>query len=193
MAVFTVYPLMKRFTFFAHFGVGCGLALAPLGGYVGMVNQWPEGGPIWLLSIFTLFWVAGFDILYAIDDLEFDRREGLNSVPSRFGEKAAREAAKTLHYACIGILLGMAVMLLPGVVSVEANVFERSAEAMRRGFDSPSGWRHLLLFVSSLPAVVLLVLQQKFSNSLEPGSVFFKVNAWTGVAVFVLVLAGAWQ
>jgi 4-hydroxybenzoate polyprenyltransferase len=83
LAVFIIYPTMKRYTPLAHFGVGLGLAMGPLGGWFAISPSFHDLSAPALLALFTLFWVAGFDIIYATLDEEFDRRESLYSFPAR--------------------------------------------------------------------------------------------------------------
>ena len=82
--VFALYPLLKRVTPLCHFGVGAALALSPLGGYLAVVPDLGaalrEAGP---LALFTLGWVAGFDLIYATLDVDFDRANGVHSLPAR--------------------------------------------------------------------------------------------------------------
>ncbi len=164
LIVFVAYPLMKRFTAAAHFGVGLGLALAPLGGYLGMGAAMPQGSDIWWLAGFTLCWVAGFDILYATMDEAFDLKEGLHSIPAAYGSAAAQDASLVLH-ALAGIcLVGLGL--------------ER--------FASAAPWHWLAL----CPGLALLAAEQKFGYSLEMGAPFFKINAWIGVAAALYVAVG---
>ncbi len=97
LAVFVFYPYMKRFTPLAHLGVGLGLAVAPLGAWMAVRQSFDGCGPALLLGAFTLFWVAGFDIIYATQDIDFDRAEGLHSLPSRFGRDTALRIAALFH------------------------------------------------------------------------------------------------
>jgi 4-hydroxybenzoate polyprenyltransferase len=163
-AVFILYPLMKRFTWASHFGVGAGLALAPLGAYVGLAGSLPESSAPWWLAGFTLCWVSGFDVLYATLDEAFDRKEGLYSIPSKFGSLVAQDVGLVLH--------GLALLCL--------------AALRWRAFSDSSAW----IWLALAPAAVLLFLEQRYGYSLEQNSPFFKVNAWIGVAVLFYVLAG---
>jgi 4-hydroxybenzoate polyprenyltransferase len=105
--VFIVYPYLKRFTALAHFGVGLADALAPLGGWVAVTQGIrPIAGGLGLAA-FTLFWVTGFDIIYSTMDEDFDREEGLHSLPSRLGADRALQVSRILHilaFICLGIL-----------------------------------------------------------------------------------------
>ena len=165
IAVFCFYPLMKRFTWACHFGVGLGLALAPVGGAFGYHPAWPLNPAVWWLGAFTFCWVSGFDVLYALLDEDFDRKEGIYSVPSRFSASTALDLGLMLH--------GAALLCLAALVH---HYF-----APRLG---PLAW------VAMGPAACLLMLEQRFGYSLEPGSQFFVINAWVGVAVSFGVLVG---
>lgn len=163
LIVFAAYPLMKRFTWAAHFGVGLGLALAPLGGALGYLPQLPPAqGPLWLAA-FTFCWVSGFDVLYATLDEDFDRKEGLFSIPSKFGKSTAQDMGLVLHGLALLCLAGLAQEVL---VPMAGN----------------------LVWLAMLPAAVLLLLEQRFGYDLELGSPFFTINAWIGVAVAAAVL-----
>ena len=91
------YPYLKRVTPLAHFGVGLALALAPLGAHVAVTGTLKGAAPVLLLALFTLLWVAGFDILYACQDLAFDRAQGLRSIPARYGVPASLTISRGLH------------------------------------------------------------------------------------------------
>jgi 4-hydroxybenzoate polyprenyltransferase len=104
LAIFALYPYMKRFTALCHLGVGAGLAMAPLGGYLAAAKAWPLSAPAWLLAAFTFLWVSGFDIIYAQADVDFDRRSGVHSLPVRLGGLALRVSA-ALHLGAMIVLL----------------------------------------------------------------------------------------
>ncbi len=162
LAVFVLYPFLKRFTPWAHFGVGLSLALGPLGGYFAInpvidSHIWPV---LWLF-LFTWCWVAGFDIIYATYDEEFDKKEGLFSFPSVFGKK------KALRYS--GIIHVLAFVLLCGVYG---SAFYGSIVVA------------VLLAVSGY----LLYLEQNKAEDIELA--FFKINAVLGFVVFAFVFTG---
>ncbi len=89
------YSLTKRFTSFCHIILGVALAFSPLGGWVAV--QGSLAGYPWALSAGVLFWVAGFDTVYACLDAEFDRKAGLHSMPSLMGERNAFRLAALFH------------------------------------------------------------------------------------------------
>lgn len=96
------YSLTKRFTALCHFFLGLGLALAPLGAWLaatGIFHYVPV-----LISVAVLFWVAGFDILYALQDEEFDKANSLKSIPAALGRKGAMRLSSWLHLVCFSAL-----------------------------------------------------------------------------------------
>jgi 4-hydroxybenzoate polyprenyltransferase len=133
------YPLAKRFTWGVHFLLGAVDALAPLGAWLAVTGrfQWPA----LILFLAVTLWVAGFDILYALMDYDFDVREGIRSIPARFGTQAGRRLPLVLHGIMLVLLawLGLAVNAHPlywcglaaGIVLVSYEVFLIS----RRGGD----------------------------------------------------------
>jgi 4-hydroxybenzoate polyprenyltransferase len=108
VALFVVlgYSLTKRFTAFCHLVLGLGLSLAPIGAYIAVTNEFALA-PI-LLGCAVLFWVSGFDIIYALQDDEFDKSQNLNSIPVFLGRKNALLFSRSLHiiaFICIVAVL----------------------------------------------------------------------------------------
>lgn len=102
------YSYTKRFTRWSHLVLGVGLAIAPVGGYLAITGAWSN--PWWMLialAAAVAAWVGGFDILYALQDAEFDREQGLHSIPAALGESAALLLARTLHVVTV-LALAMA-------------------------------------------------------------------------------------
>jgi 4-hydroxybenzoate polyprenyltransferase len=102
VAVLAVYSLTKRFTWASHFVLGLALSAAPLGAWIAVRGTFDWRAVPLALAVF--FWLPGFDILYALQDVEFDRKEGLFSVPARFGVKRALLLARLLHLLSWGFL-----------------------------------------------------------------------------------------
>jgi 4-hydroxybenzoate polyprenyltransferase len=163
LLVFLIYPTMKRFTPLAHFGVGMGLAMGPLGGWFAVSPSFEDLLTPALLSLYTLLWVAGFDIIYATLDEEFDRKESLYSFPSRFGRERALRYSAILHVAAFCVL---AVLFWQSTLSLLALP---------------------LLLLTGL----LLYLEQKKAEDVQLA--FFKINAIAGFAVLTMVLVGVWS
>lgn len=105
----TGYSYLKRWTWLCHFGLGFTDAIAPAGGWLAVRPEFSL--PMILLAAAVGIWIAGFDIIYACQDYEFDRANGLHSVPARFGIPAALTIAKVCHVAMIGLLLGVGITL----------------------------------------------------------------------------------
>lgn len=106
---FVIYPYTKRFTWFSHFILGLCLGLAPVGAWIAVTNTL-SFEPL-LIGLAVLFWVSGFDIFYAIQDIEFDRKHGLFSIPARFGIRKSLTLIKILHAASITILILLGIRL----------------------------------------------------------------------------------
>ena len=162
LIIFSVYPMMKRFTPLAHFGVGLGLAMGPLGGWFAMSPSFDHLIAPALLSLFTLLWVAGFDIIYSTLDEEFDRKESLYSFPSRFGRERALRYSAYLHGAAFLLLI---ILFFYSILSLLA--------------------LPLLLLTG-----YLLYLEQTKADNVELA--FFKINAVAGFVVFAMVAVGIW-
>lgn len=161
IALIWFYSLTKRFTFAAHLFLGLALGIAPLGAWLAVTGEFALF-PI-LLGIGVMGWVAGFDILYACQDLDFDRSAGLHSVPSHWGADRARWISRALHAVTI-VLWGVAFreVGLPVAASVgSAVVFVLL------------GYEHWLTRSGDLSRI---------------DKAFFEVNSWVGLAVLAVVL-----
>ena len=108
--LFVVYPYLKRVTWLCHVWLGASLGLAPVGAWVALTGELPW--PAWALGAAVLLWVAGFDLFYSLFDLEHDRREGLHSWATRFGEAGVFTGAR-LHHLGTVVLLAVAGLGLP--------------------------------------------------------------------------------
>lgn len=105
------YPLFKRFTVLCHLYLGSALALSPLAAALAVRPEAVTAQPsLWLLSAMVLAWVAGFDVLYALQDVEVDERDGLHSVPARFGVGRALVVSRLLHAAAVACLVTAAIV-----------------------------------------------------------------------------------
>jgi 4-hydroxybenzoate polyprenyltransferase len=112
-AAVVVYPFVKRWTWGVHFFLGAVDALAPLGAWIAVTGRFEIGA--WLLFAAVTVWVAGFDILYALMDHDFDVAEGVRSIPARFGAGVGLRAPQYLHGLLVVALawLGLAVHAAP--------------------------------------------------------------------------------
>ncbi len=106
LAIMFWYSLAKRFTNYTQLFLGLALAVAPVGGWLAVGGG--AGWPPWLLGLATGVWVAGFDILYACEDLEFDRSQGLRSIPNRFGIARSLWISRACHVVTVGALFALA-------------------------------------------------------------------------------------
>ena len=117
------YSYTKRFTRWSHLVLGVGLSIAPVGSYLAITGHWSN--PWWMLialAIAVATWVGGFDILYALQDVSFDRENGLYSVPATFGEANALGIARALHLTTVaalalaGVGAGAGILYFAGVL-----------------------------------------------------------------------------
>lgn len=100
------YSYTKRFTWLSHFILGFTDGLAPMGAWVAVRGSLfaPADWPAWLLLAAVTLWIGGFDLIYACQDVEFDRTAGLHAIPARFGIAAALRLARLCHAAVVGLL-----------------------------------------------------------------------------------------
>jgi 4-hydroxybenzoate polyprenyltransferase len=122
LASILLYSLTKRWTQFSHIVLGWCLSIAPTGAWIAVRGQIDSPVPL-LLSLVVLLWTAGFDVLYACQDYEFDRTEGLHSIPARFGIARALWISRGLHAAAFLALIwlyfatGLGVLAVVGVAA----------------------------------------------------------------------------
>jgi 4-hydroxybenzoate polyprenyltransferase len=102
VALFVVYPYLKRVTWLCHLWLGVCLGLAPVGAWLAVAGSAPWEG--WAMGVAVAAWVAGFDLFYALLDADHDRVAGLHSWPTRFGAAAVRRDARLLHAAAVALL-----------------------------------------------------------------------------------------
>jgi 4-hydroxybenzoate polyprenyltransferase len=103
VAGFVIYPYLKRFTWTSHLWLGAVDGLAPVGAWVAIRGDLPWQA--WALGVAVAAWVAGFDLFYSLFDVEFDRREGLHSWVTRFGERGTFLGARALHVLTVAALV----------------------------------------------------------------------------------------
>jgi 4-hydroxybenzoate polyprenyltransferase len=112
VAGFLVYPYLKRFTWTSHLWLGAVDGLAPVGAWVAITGELPWQA--WALGAAVALWVAGFDLFYSLFDAEFDRREGLHSWTTRFGERGTFAGARALHLLTVAALVAAGLGLEVG-------------------------------------------------------------------------------
>ena len=113
VALFVIYPYLKRVTWLCHLWLGASLGLAPVGAWVAVTGELPWQA--WTLGGAVLLWVAGFDLFYSLFDLEHDRAEGLHSWAVRFGERAVFAGARAMHVGVVTLLVLAGLGLSVGV------------------------------------------------------------------------------
>ena len=102
VAMFVVYPYLKRFTWLCHLWLGACLGLAPVGAWLAVTGTAPWEA--WMLGAAVMLWVAGFDLFYSLFDVDHDRAEGLQSWAVRFGEQGVFTGARMLHVGTVVLL-----------------------------------------------------------------------------------------
>ena len=113
------YSYAKRFTAASHLWLGVGLGMAPVGAWCAVTGDLSRPAP-WILGLAVALWTAGFDLLYACQDAEFDRKAGLHAIPARYGIPAAMRLARVLHLLAILGLLGFVRLAGLGGISYGA-------------------------------------------------------------------------
>jgi 4-hydroxybenzoate polyprenyltransferase len=122
LAIVFWYSLAKRYTSYTQFFLGLAMAIAPVGGWIAAGGR--GGVEPWLLGLAIGLWVGGFDILYACQDVEFDRTHGLRSIPVRFGVANAIQLSRAMHVATVIVMAllwsaaGLPLLYLAGVAFV---------------------------------------------------------------------------
>ncbi len=160
LAILAGYSLFKRFSSFAHIILGISLGLAPIAGVVAVsatITLWSI-----LLSIGVVFWVAGFDLLYSLQDIEFDKEEGLHSVPSIYGSKCTLLISKIFH--SLTILFWLLFALTYG-----------------GGFFAYAG-----IVVSAIMLYMEHKIVNKDFNKIDKA--FFTMNGYLGIIFFIFIL-----
>ncbi len=97
-----VYSLLKRFTVLCHFGIGLCLGLAPLGAFVAASGSLDFNAQVLLLALYSFCWISGFDIIYALQDIDSDRQTGVRSIPAAVGCNRAQVVSALVHLIAIG-------------------------------------------------------------------------------------------
>ena len=164
------YSYTKRFTWGSHFVLGLSLAIAPVGAWVAVRGTFGGEDALvpWLLAATVLLWVAGFDVVYACQDLDFDRAHGLHSIPARLGIARALVLSRLLHGAALAAMAGVGLAAsLPGVYW-----------AGLLGIAGLLAWEHRLLRPDDLSRL---------------GLAFFNLNGIVSVAYLGVVLAALWM
>lgn len=154
------YSYFKRFSYLAHVILGISLALAPIAGVVAV----SETITLWsvLLSVGVMFWVAGFDLLYSLQDIEVDKKLGLHSIPSKFGAKNTMKISQVFHILTVGFWFAFIVT-------------------------SNSG---MFAYLAVVLSAVMLTYEHYLVNKdfTKIDKAFFTVNGYLGIVFFVLIV-----
>jgi 4-hydroxybenzoate polyprenyltransferase len=159
-----LYSYTKRFTHWSHLVLGISLAIAPVGGYLAVAGQWSR--PWWTLialAVAVATWVAGFDIFYSLQDVDFDRAQRLRSIPAELGEHRAIRVARMMHLVSIAALIAVGLAMSGG------------------------GWYWIGVIVAS--ALLLYEHSLVIPGNLEKlDAAFFTMNGMISIAFFFFVL-----
>ena len=167
LACVLLYSLTKRWTLLSHIVLGWCLSMAPTGAWIAVRGALDGPVPL-LLSLVVLLWTAGFDVLYACQDFDFDRREGLRSIPARFGIRQALWIARVLHAGAFAALialywvvqlgsLALIGVLVTGTLLVYQHTLVRANDLSRlnAAFFTTNAFVSVILFVTFGGAVLL--------------------------------------
>lgn len=159
------YSYTKRFTWFSHYILGFTDGLAPMGAWVAVTGTilTPEDLPAWLLLVAVTFWIGGFDVIYACQDVEFDREHNLHSIPARFGIGRGLLTASASHVVTVLLMVALGLIM---------------------GLTWPY-WIGLLVMIALLIYEHSLVSADDLSNL---GVAFFNINGYISLTVFVCTL-----
>jgi 4-hydroxybenzoate polyprenyltransferase len=164
LAFVCAYSLTKRFTSLSHFWLGASLCLAPVAAWIAIVGLEKLQAPV-VLGLAVMFWVAGFDIFYACQDVDFDRQARLRSVPAAIGVPASLRVAAGCHAVMVALLLALYWAAAPHL-----------------------GWIYLL----GIAAVAVLLIYEHWlvrpDDLSRVNQAFFHVNGVISVGLFLLVL-----
>ena len=154
----STYHYVKRFSYLCHFTLGLVLAMAPIGGWLAVTGVFS-----WVvvpLALAVLFWVSGFDIIYSIQDLDFDRTYRLHSIPVRFGRQQALKISSYCHlmtliflilfgfFSSLGLLYWSGVLISAILLKIEHSlVSDGELDQMDTAFFMINGWMGILLLV----------------------------------------------
>lgn len=122
VAAFVIYPYTKRFTWACHIVLGLTIGMAPVGGWIAVTGTIDPAAIV--LGAGVAAWIAGFDVIYALLDVDFDRQHGIHSIPARFGATGALWFARGSHLAAIallaagGLMAGAGAIYLLGIVVI---------------------------------------------------------------------------
>jgi 4-hydroxybenzoate polyprenyltransferase len=164
-----IYPYAKRFTNFPHYVLALAQAVAPVGAWLAITGTFTGSGPAWVLGVAVGLWIGGFDIIYACQDVEVDRRIGVHSTPARFGVRTALRISTVTHvltfalFVWFGQLVAMGWLWWVGLALTAVAfgyqhvvVTEHDLSKVNRAFFTANGFVGIALFVFALLDLILL-------------------------------------
>jgi len=167
LAVLFIYSYTKRFTWTTHFVLGLALSAAPLGAWIAVRGTFDT--EIIPMGIAVIFWLAGFDTLYALQDIEFDKSHGLYSIPKRFGIKNALLLARLFHLITfimlittgvlfkVGIFYWLGMMIVAGLFIYEHSLVKQSdLNKLDIAFFNMNGYISITVFIFTLMDYIFL-------------------------------------
>ena len=162
LAVVMAYSLCKRFTSLAHLVLGLALGIAPVGAYIAVRGAFSLEACI--LSVVVLTWTGGFDIIYALQDADFDRKEGLHSIPARFSARTSLGISIALHVVSVAALVWFATFLPSSIWTWAGVGIFAAILTLEHILVTPTRTRHIgiafgtLNGLASLTLAVLLII-----------------------------------
>ncbi|MDX1931115.1 MAG: UbiA-like polyprenyltransferase [Capsulimonadales bacterium] len=152
LAIVFFYSFTKRFTAWSHAFLGLALAVAPVGAWIAVAGSLSL--PPLLLGAAVLCWLIGFDTIYALQDVDFDRKVGLYSLPARFGPAVALKLARWFHVGMIGFLLALGFTVPLGIWYFTGVALAASLIATEHAIISPTDLRRLNMAFFQLNSIV---------------------------------------
>ena len=151
------YSFSKRFTGWSHFYLGSAIALSPVAAWIA-IHPESLGWPAAMLSAAVALWIAGFDIIYACQDIDVDRREGLYSLPARLGPRVALLIARACHVSVVLLLIGLALVASLGWLYLTGVVIVAALLAIENGLVKPDDFSRVNLAFFTINGIVSVVL-----------------------------------
>jgi 4-hydroxybenzoate polyprenyltransferase len=161
LAVVFFYSYTKRFTYLSHAFLGLAICLSPIGAWIAVTGKIEP--PALVLGAAVLFWLLGFDVLYALQDMEFDRKAGLHSIPERFGIRRSLWISRASHAVAMAALLWLSYLLSLGwlylagifialclIVYEHTLVKEHDLSQLDVAFFNMNGYISMTVFLSTL-------------------------------------------
>jgi 4-hydroxybenzoate polyprenyltransferase len=161
LAVVFFYSYTKRFTYLSHAFLGLAICLSPIGAWIAVTGKIEP--PALVLGAAVLFWLLGFDVLYALQDMEFDRKAGLHSIPERFGIRRSLWISRVSHAVTMAALLWLSILL-------------------------SLGWFYLAGVFLALCLIIYEHTLVKENDLSQLDLAFFNMNGYISVTVFLFTL-----